>query len=222
MKKIKISEKGRIAYLCVLFLVLAFSLTAWRTSQNARRLLDGDDLTVTQNTVTATTAETLKAVEIPISNVPDTRESETEETKETTENIQPLDYFISPVEGKILSHYSNGELVKNENTNDWRTHNGTDFAAKSGDDVYSINNGIVTAVYVDSLWGTVIEIDHGNRVTAKYCGLKENVSVTVGEKVKSGERLGNVGTIPIESDSPHIHLEMRSGGVLINPIDVIR
>ena len=218
MKKIKISEKGRMAYLCILFLVLAVSLTAWRTSRTARRLLDG--VTESTESVTVkTTAEptTLKAVEIPVTDVPDTREQTTEETT----LFKPLDYFVAPVEGNVLMHYSNGELVKNEQTNDYRTHNGTDFAAEENADVRAINNGIVTAVYTDALWGTVIEIDHGNNITAKYCGLNENVSVDKGDTVKSGSKIGTLGTIPIESEKPHIHLEIRSGGVLINPIDVI-
>jgi murein DD-endopeptidase MepM/ murein hydrolase activator NlpD len=215
MKKIKISEKGRIAYLCVLFLVLAFSLTAWRTSQTARRLM-GD---VTGETQTKTTEpSTLKAVEIPVTNVPDTRETTTEQTT----LFKPLDYFVSPVDGKVLKHYSNGELVKNEQTNDYRTHNGTDFAAERDSDVKAINNGVVTAVYTDALWGTVIEIDHGNNVTARYCGLNENTSVVKGDTVKSGSKIGTLGVIPIESEKPHIHLEVRSGEALINPIDVIQ
>ncbi|MCR4563657.1 MAG: M23 family metallopeptidase [Clostridiales bacterium] len=217
MKKIKISEKGRIAYLCILFLVLAFSLTAWRTSQTARRLM-GDTLSSEKTALTTTEPRTVKSVEIPVTNVPDTRENTTEETT----LFKPLDYFVSPVDGKVLSHYSNGELIKNERTNDYRTHNGTDFAAEKDADVKAINNGIVTAVYSDALWGTVIEIDHGNRVTAKYCGLNENTSVDKGDKVKSGEKIGTVGAIPIESEKNHIHLEIRSGGVLINPIDIIQ
>lgn len=218
MKKIKISEKGRIAYLCVLFLVLAFSLTAWRNSQNARRLIDNTASKTTEKTVTSTEVPTVKAVENPVSDVPDTRQSTTEESTE----IKPLNYFVLPVDGKVLSHYSNGELVKNEQTNDWRTHNGTDFASNEGADVKAINNGIITAVYSDSLWGTVIEIDHGNRVTAKYCGLSEKVSVEAGEKVKAGEKIGTVGKIPLEPSSPHLHIEIRSGGVLINPVDILQ
>ncbi|MBO4339489.1 MAG: M23 family metallopeptidase [Clostridia bacterium] len=217
MKKIKISEKGRIAYLCILFLVLAFSLTAWRTSQTARRLM-GDTLSSEKTALTTTKPRTVKSVDIPVTNVPDTRENTTEETT----LFKPLDYFVSPVDGKVLSHYSNGELIKNERTNDYRTHNGTDFAAEKDADVKAINNGIVTAVYSDALWGMVIEIDHGNRVTAKYCGLNENTSVDKGDKVKSGEKIGTVGAIPIESEKSHIHLEIRSGGVLINPIDIIQ
>ena len=202
----------------MLFLVLAFSLTAWRTSQNAKRIMDGVTVRTTERTESTTEKQTARAVDIPVSNVPDTREQTTEEE---TSRIKPLGYFIAPVEGKVLSDYSKGELVKNKQTNDWRTHNGTDFAAKSGADVFAVNNGTVSAVYTDSLWGTVVEIDHGNRVTAKYCGLAD-VSVSKGETVLSGSKIGSVGSIPIESSSPHIHLEMRSGGVLINPIDVIK
>lgn len=217
MKKIKISEKARIAYLCVLFLALAFSLTVWRTSQSAKRLMDTDKTSAVTTQANVTEKPTAKTVEIPVTDVPDTRN---ETTEPATEAVKPLDSFISPVNGKVLMHYSNGELVNNEQTNDWRTHNGTDFAAESGTEVYSINNGIVLAVYDDALWGTVVEIDHGNRVQAKYCGLTD-VKVKSGDRIKSGSVIAKVGKIPIESKAPHIHLEVRSGSALINPIDII-
>lgn len=217
MKKIKLSEKGKMAYLCILFLVLAFSLTAWRTSENARKLMN-DTANSTKLTVVTAEPTTAKPVEIPVTDVPDTREHTTEETT----RFKPLDFFVSPVDGNVLLHYSNGNLVKNEQTNDYRTHNGTDFAAAKDAEAKAINNGIVTAVYRDALWGTVIEIDHGNNVTAKYCGLNENVYVEKGDTVKSGQAIGTVGIIPIENEKTHIHIEVRSGGVLINPIDILQ
>ena len=63
-----------------MFLVLAFSLTAWRNSQNARRLINNTASKTTEKTVASTEAPTVKAVENPVSDVPDTRQSTTEES----------------------------------------------------------------------------------------------------------------------------------------------
>ena len=230
MKKPKLNEKGKIAYMCVAFIVLAISLTLFRTAQNSAKKLINSVTSTSDYSFTVTKMPSEEPADTPVTDVPDTRKAETTaspETKpKTTEAatvFNPLDYFVSPVNGKILNHFSNGELVKNEGTGDWRTHNGTDIASDSGTIVVAVNNGVVTAVYNDALWGTVVEIDHGNKVTAKYCGLSENTRVKKGDTVKSGEEIGTLFAIPIESNIPtHLHIEMRSGGALINPIDLFQ
>jgi len=217
----KLSEKGKIAYLCVLFLVLAFSVTAWRTSQGTQRIIAGRFSQVSEETHERTTEKESEAKDAntPITNIPDQRPT----TTEPQTLFEPLKHFSSPVNGKILKHFSNGELVKNESTGDWRTHNGTDIACKSGTAVKAINNGIVTAVYTDTFWGTVVEIDHGNGVTAKYCGLDANVSVEKDRIVKAEEKIGTVGSVPLESsEETHLHIEIRVRSTLINPLDLLQ
>ena len=83
----------------------------------------------------------------------------------------------------------------------------------------AINNGVVKAVYDDVLWGTVVEIDHGQGMIAKYCGLGKGSTPEVGEKVKINDRVGNLGTIPIESaDDVHLHLEILQDGKAVEPL----
>ena len=47
---------------------------------------------------------------------------------------------------KILSEYSMNNMVYFETLKDWRLHKGTDYAAAQGEEVFSISDGIVSAV----------------------------------------------------------------------------
>jgi murein DD-endopeptidase MepM/ murein hydrolase activator NlpD len=220
MKQPKLSEKGRIAYLCVAFIVLAISITLWKNAGVFSSQIQNRNEITTAERTSVTSTEPLTVIDAgnPVTNVPDTRESETE----TTVLFTPLDKFVWPLKGGILHQFSGEALVKNETTGDWRTHNGTDIAGEAGSEIRAVNNGVVTASYTDALWGAVVVIDHGNNVTAKYCGLSPVGAVEKGEVVSAGQIIGQLGSIPVEGkDKPHLHFEMRSGGVLINPMDLL-
>ena len=69
------------------------------------------------------------------------------------------------------------------------------------------------------MWGIVVEIDHGNTMTAKYCGFQSGTTVKKGDTVKKGGTLGQLGIIPIEqADTPHLHLEITVNGVIVDPL----
>lgn len=125
-----------------------------------------------------------------------------------------------PVSGDVLNAFSNGELVKSKTTGAWQTHNGTDFLAQPGDSVFAIKDGVILGIEKDALWGITVVIDHGDGITAKYCGLNENVIAKTGEEVKGGFEIGTVGeTSDIESlESSHIHLEITDGGRFVDPL----
>lgn len=127
--------------------------------------------------------------------------------------------FSLPMEGGTDKPYSGGEMVPSKTMGDWRTHNGVDFKGSVGDPVKAINNGIVKAVYDDVLWGTVVEIDHGKGMLAKYCGFGKGSTVSVGDKVKINDKVGNLGEIPIEkAEGAHLHLEIYENGKLVDPM----
>lgn len=168
----------------------------------------------------------------PKDDVPDTRESTSEETAEvkTTENptekvtqttAETTKKSVScalPVGTQILKDYSNGVPVKSKTMNDWRLHNGVDFSGELGDEVHAVYDGKVTRISEDSMWGKTVEIDHGNGMTAKYCGFDE-ISVKENDTVKKEQTIGTLGTIPIESaDNTHLHLEITLGGKITDPI----
>ena len=124
--------------------------------------------------------------------------------------------------GNILAPFSGNELVKNETTGSWQTHNGTDFAAEVGAEVFSISSGEITEIKTDPLWGVTVTVDHHNGYISKYCGLGTELSVQPGDTVASGTVLGVVGqTADIESAvSPHLHIELRHNGKYIDPNSV--
>lgn len=155
----------------------------------------------------------------PAANVPDTRApSTTAAAVQTTKAPE----FILPCGTDIIKDFSRGELVESKTMGDFRVHNGIDFKAKKGDDVKSSASGKVISVSEDSVWGVVVEIDHGSDITAKYCGLMKNPPVKKGDTVSAGKIIGRVDNIPCESaDGPHLHFETRVQNKPSDPLSVL-
>ena len=123
---------------------------------------------------------------------------------------QSMDFPVMFYRTDILKDYSPTTPSYNATLGDWRTHGGIDFSAPDGSQVKAIAYGEVKAVYEDALYGTVIEVDHGNEVIARYCGMnKSALEVVAGDKVESGSLLGYLGTVPCEkSELSHLHFEI--------------
>ena len=132
------------------------------------------------------------------------------------------DSYRLPLNGtKVSKDYSPTIPVKSRTMDDWRVHNGIDFAAKEGDTVYAVGNGIVKKVTSDERWGYVIEVDHG-AFTARYCALQQDGAVSVGKVIAAGDAIGTVAVSPIEqADGCHLHIECLRGGALIDPMEVL-
>lgn len=140
-------------------------------------------------------------------------------TQAPEENLPFTGKFTLPMGTDILKDYSNGEMVSSKTMGDWRVHNGMDFTGSENSQVLAIQSGTVTAVYDDEMWGTVVEIDHGNTMTAKYCGLKKGTTPEKGDTVKNGEEIGYLDTIPVESaDGLHLHIEITVNGSTVDPL----
>lgn len=158
---------------------------------------------------------------------PETREPETEEKSDEPVTMEQGDgntpyksYYEYPVTEAVLKGYSE-ELVKDETMGDYRAHTGVDFKGGEGDGVGAINAGRVINVYHDNMYGGVVEIDHGGKLVARYCGL-DSISVTIGEYVEIGDDIGKIGTVPAEAEQEaHLHFETRLDGKLVNPLDVM-
>ena len=139
---------------------------------------------------------------------------------ETTIITQP---YVMPVNGEIIKPFSNGELVKSETLGVWKTHDGADIKADAGTQVKAINQGTVTKVWDDPLWGTCITIDHGNGIESHYYNLSKATTVIEGDEVNSGEVIGAVGdTAEIEAaEGSHLHFAVKRNGSWIDPISFI-
>lgn len=157
----------------------------------------------------------------PVEEVISIEEPETVETVTAKlDNVRPPLADISDV----MTAFSGSELVRNETTGSWQTHNGTDFAAETGSEVYVISTGEVTSVKKDALWGITVTVDHHNGYVTKYCNLAEDLSVQEGDSLVSGDMIGLVGqTADIESSSePHLHLELIHNGTFTDPMSVLK
>ena len=160
----------------------------------------------------------------PVKNEPDTRQPQKQEdsTHQEPSNKPYSGSFALPMGTDISKDYSYGKLMLNATTQDWRTHEGVDFGGSVGNDVMAIHDGKVTQVYTDSLWGSVIVIDHGCGIIAKYCGMDENNLPQKGDEVKKFQVIGKLGVIPIEQgDGSHLHFEITVNGKNEDPLKVM-
>ena len=126
--------------------------------------------------------------------------------------------FALPVGGLAITPFSGDRLVFYETTKDFRTHNGLDFKADDGEDVFAVSEGTVTDVSDNSILGKTVTIDHGNGLETVYSCLAETC-VNTGESVLKGDILGTCGA-PVGAEASlgtHLHFEVKRDGVKINP-----
>ena len=144
----------------------------------------------------------------------------------TSEPLQPSEEsqtvsFILPLNTAILAPYSGDKLVENRTLKEWRTHNGIDLQAQSGDMVKSACDGKVTAISYDPLWGTMVEVQSGKH-TFTYCGLSEELNIKLNDSVKLGDNLGTIGEIPCEAaEGLHLHFSIQHNNEYIDPFSLL-
>lgn len=120
-------------------------------------------------------------------------------------------------QGKAAVPFSGDELVYNATLGDWRTHNGLDMAAATGDEVPAVRGGQVTAVETDALWGGVVEITDSTGLVWRYCGVEPGC--VLGDTAAAGAVIGTVSGVPAEEEDGalHVHLECLSQGEWVKP-----
>lgn len=99
-------------------------------------------------------------------------------------------------------------------------HTGLDFRAQTGDPVRATANGKVVVAGWTGGYGRMVELDHGNGLSTRYGHLSE-IDVKVGEHVKIGQVLGQVGSTG-RSTGPHLHYETRIDGEAVDPQKFLR
>lgn len=150
---------------------------------------------------------------------------EEDETDEELSAMQAVlkvaDSLVYPVKSRsVLKQYSE-DAVFNQTMKDYRAHTGCDFAAEEGENVYAMCDGTIMNISVSELYGVIMEI-RSEGFSVYYCGLSNDLPVKKGDVVATGDTIGTVGQIPCESaDDSHIHIEIRVGKRLIDPLSVI-
>ncbi|MCC7107097.1 MAG: M23 family metallopeptidase [Chloroflexi bacterium] len=119
-----------------------------------------------------------------------------------------------PAGGRITTYF--GEVGPTSP----RGHAGLDIAAPSGAPVVATDSGVVViATPSGGAYGSMVMIDHGGGVRSVY-GHLSRIDVRAGERVDPGEQIGLVGSTGY-STGPHLHFEMRVGGVLRDPLSFL-
>lgn len=127
---------------------------------------------------------------------------------------------IQPVSNKDLSRTASGY--------GWRIHpiykirkfhEGMDFTAPTGSEIYATADGVVSAIETDIYrgYGNMVKIDHGFGYETLYAHM-DNIKAKLGQHVKRGDIIGYVGSTGL-STAPHLHYEVHKNGKTVNPVN---
>ena len=122
--------------------------------------------------------------------------------------VQGSSNFVWPTSGGVTQYYV------------WY-HQALDIANSSVPPVIAADSG--TVVYAGCLnwgYGCHVIIDHGNGYQTLY-GHLSSYSVEAGESVGQASQIGMMGSTG-RSTGTHLHFEVRSGGVLLNPLNFLK
>jgi murein DD-endopeptidase MepM/ murein hydrolase activator NlpD len=96
-------------------------------------------------------------------------------------------------------------------------HAGVDFPARIGTAIQSTGDGVVAEASWHQGYGNCVKISHGYGYETWYAHMYR-MNVRPGEKVKKGQKIGEVGDTGL-STAPHLHYEVHYKGNPINPIN---
>ena len=99
-----------------------------------------------------------------------------------------------------------------------RWHKGIDYAAPVGTLVFAAGDGIIVQRYTSDSYGNYLRIRHSNGFSTAYAHMHRFAKkVQVGNKVKKGQVIGEVGSTG-RSTGPHLHFEVIHNGKFVNPL----
>ncbi len=99
-------------------------------------------------------------------------------------------------------------------------HSGLDLGVPTGTTVRVAESGYVAKVGLGTRWyGNYIMIIHSNNLATLYAHLS-SVSVKSDQYVTKGQVIGASGSTGFSS-GPHLHFEVRSGGIPVNPLNYL-
>ena len=94
-------------------------------------------------------------------------------------------------------------------------HGGIDIKGKTGEDIRATANGKVTFAGVQSGYGNVVRVQHGNGYETVY-GHLSRIDVKAGQGIQAGHVVGLLGSTG-RSTGPHLHYEVVRNGERLDP-----
>ena len=131
--------------------------------------------------------------------------------------------YLWPVQGQLERGHDIENLSYDVTLKDWRTHDGVDIAAPLGASVAACSAGTVIGIEEDSLYGTVVSIDHGDGIVSVYANLDPYTAVSAGDWVEAGHIIGTVGGTALceVGQNSHLHFAMQCAGESLDPMDYL-
>jgi murein DD-endopeptidase MepM/ murein hydrolase activator NlpD len=118
----------------------------------------------------------------------------------------PPPQFVRPGTGRLTSGYGAR----------WgRLHAGIDLAAGVGAPISAVATGTVAAAGTEGGYGRVVRLQHDDGTVTVYAHMSQ-LLVSAGQRVTAGTYLGREGSSG-NSTGPHLHFEVRVGGVPVDP-----
>ena len=211
---------GKGFYMVLAGCLIAVGVAAW----SAVAAINDQNTTKKPDNVNSYLSSEVPQIEEPVQNEvvdePYSEPSDTSETESQTTNTKPVAaYFVMPVSGSVEKEFDAKTLQYSATFQDMRLHLGVDIIAEKGASVVACGDGTVSRIYSDLILGTIIEIDHGNGIVARYCGMDENLLVDIDDVVTASQKIGTLGYVPGESaDASHLHFEMLKNGKQVSPL----
>jgi hypothetical protein len=102
-----------------------------------------------------------------------------------------------------------------------RMHKGIDIAGPVGTPIQAAADGtVIAAGWQSGGYGNLVEVKHSDGTTTRY-GHNSKLSVSVGQVVRQGQQIAEMGSTG-HSTGSHLHFEIRpSGGSAVNPIALL-
>jgi murein DD-endopeptidase MepM/ murein hydrolase activator NlpD len=200
--------------------VLQDTIASLERRNDQMRLFAGLPATDSAGTTPPTVAsETRTDIDGLIRRANDLSASFTEVTDHLSKTIDRLSNTpsIMPTTGWLSSEFSKARFHPILHLT--RPHEGIDLAAPYGTPVVAPAAGVVERVTVQTGYGNVLEIDHGNGVETKYAHLSR-IDVHVGQHVTRGQPIAAVGNTGL-STGPHLHYEVHVNGKVVDPLTYV-
>lgn len=100
-------------------------------------------------------------------------------------------------------------------TGEVRVHEGVDFAAAEGTDIWAVADGVVYETGFSMEHGNYVVLRHINGDMTYYCHC-QGVIAKKDDKVKRGDKIATVGSSG-RSTGPHLHFALSRSGWFVNP-----
>ncbi|UWQ51369.1 peptidoglycan DD-metalloendopeptidase family protein [Leisingera caerulea] len=128
--------------------------------------------------------------------------------------------FATPVNLGQVRQSSGFGYRRDPKTGGRRLHKGSDFAGRTGTDIFATADGVVTHAGWQSGYGRLVTIRHAFGIETRYAH-NSKLRVKAGQRVSRGDHIADMGNTG-RSTGTHLHYEVRVNGQPVNPMIYIK